>query len=74
MGTDAVMTGDHTRPDSETADEEEAEASRAHEADREPTEDEERAAERNTLDPAVAEHYKEATERGAAVKGEGEVS
>jgi hypothetical protein len=42
-------------------------------ADRPPTEDEERAAEQNTLDPEVAEAYEEAAERGANIEGEGEI-
>jgi hypothetical protein len=42
-------------------------------ADRPPTEDEERAAEENDLDPHVAESYKEANERGANIEGEGEI-
>jgi hypothetical protein len=65
---------DHTRPDDATADAEKIEGSAAHRADRPPTKDEEEAAERNEVDPSVAEHYKEAAETGAEVKGEGEVS
>jgi hypothetical protein len=42
-------------------------------ADRPPTEDEERAAEGNELDPDVARAYQEANERGADVKGEGQI-
>lgn len=42
-------------------------------ADRPPTPDEERAAETQKLDPKVAQAYKEAAERGAAVSGEGEI-
>jgi hypothetical protein len=39
----------------------------------EPTPEEERAAERNELDPEVARNNKEAIERGANVKGEGQI-
>jgi hypothetical protein len=42
-------------------------------ADRPPTEDEERAAEEITLDPDVAESYEEAARRGADLEGEGEI-
>lgn len=42
-------------------------------ADREPTPDEERLAEANELDPDVADAYEEANERGANVKGEGQI-
>lgn len=42
-------------------------------ADRPPTEEEEEAAEQNTLDPHVAESYEEMAERGANLEGEGEI-
>jgi hypothetical protein len=42
-------------------------------ADRPPTQDEERAAETQKLDPKVAEAYEKAAERGANVKGEGQI-
>lgn len=43
-------------------------------ADRAPTEDEERAAERAApVDPEVAETYEDQMERGAAIEGEGAV-
>ena len=38
-----------------------------------PTPEEEAAAEQNTVDPAVAQAEKEATERGANLKGEGQL-
>ncbi|HVM09363.1 MAG TPA: hypothetical protein VM345_12925 [Acidimicrobiales bacterium] len=38
-----------------------------------PTPDEERAAEQNSVDPAVAAAEKEATERGARQQGEGRI-
>ena len=60
-----------TSPETVAADEADAQA--AHEADRMPSPEEEAAAERNELDPAVAEAYQDAIERGAAVKGEGEI-
>ncbi|HUS61300.1 MAG TPA: hypothetical protein VMY34_03825 [Acidimicrobiales bacterium] len=44
-----------------------------HDADRPPTPDEETAAP-TEVDPAVAEDYREATERGAKVRGEGQIS
>ena len=52
-------------------DEEDARAS--HGADRMPTPDEERRADELELDPDVAESYDEAIERGANVKGEGQI-
>jgi hypothetical protein len=64
---------DPTRPTRETRDEEQADAQRSAGADREPTEDEEAAAERHELDPDVAEHEREMAERGARQKGEGRV-
>ena len=45
-----------------------------HEPDREPTSDEAAAAEALELDPEVAEHEKEMTERGAKQKGEGRIT
>ena len=38
-----------------------------------PTPDEEQAAERHRVDPEVARHNREATERGANVRGEGQI-
>jgi hypothetical protein len=52
---------------------EDHEARVAHGADRMPTSDEERAADRNRLDPEVAEHYKDAARTGAHIEGEGAV-
>ena len=62
---------DATSPETVAADEADAQA--AHRADRMPTPEEEAAAERTELDPAVAEAYEDAIERGANVKGEGEI-
>ena len=42
-------------------------------ADRMPTPEEERLAEKNKLDPEVAKHEKEMAERGVAQKGEGKI-
>ena len=53
--------------------EEAREATAAHTADRAPTPDEEAAAERNTLEPGVAEHEREMGKIGAEVRGEGEI-
>jgi hypothetical protein len=49
------------------------EATETARADRMPTEDEERVAEQQDLDPSVAESYKKAAETGANVKGEGQI-
>jgi hypothetical protein len=49
-------------------------AAAAHDADRPPTPEEERIADEQELDPEVAEAYEEANERGAHVKGEGEIA
>ena len=57
----------------ETHDADEADARTAHRADRPPTPEEAAAAERNQLDPDVAEAYEEAAERGANVRGEGQI-
>jgi hypothetical protein len=57
----------------ETVDADEHDARATHVADRMPTPEEEAAAERNQLDPEVAKAYEEAAERGANVKGEGEI-
>ncbi len=57
----------------ETVEADETDAHAEHAADRMPTADEEKAAEGTTLDPGVAEAYEESMERGANVKGEGEI-
>jgi hypothetical protein len=44
-----------------------------HDADRAPTEGEERAAETLEVDPEVAASYEEMAERGAHQKGEGRI-
>ncbi len=69
----------HTEPDEATQRAERYDAERDHGADRQPTAEEDAAADRelSTLDEAerreVAEHYKEMTETGANIKGEGEI-
>ncbi|HEY7105679.1 MAG TPA: hypothetical protein VH986_04715 [Acidimicrobiia bacterium] len=62
-----------TRPSRETREEERREADTTAQADRAPTEDEERAAEQNELDPDVTEHEREMADRGAKQEGEGRV-
>lgn len=57
----------------ETRDADESDARATHRADRPPTPEEAAAAERNQLDPDVAEAYEEAAERGAHVQGEGQI-
>ena len=62
---------DHTTPSDATRAEEARQAGKSHDAGREPTPEEEAAAERNTVDPATREGYEEMLERGAHQKGEG---
>ena len=69
---------DHTEPDKATAEDELAESSKEHVADRAPTEDEERSAdesrERYRDDASsVAEHERSMGEKGASEKGEGRI-
>ena len=64
-----------TRPNEETREAERREAEKRAGADREPTEDEARAAEaQGDLDGSVAEHEEEMMERGANQKGEGRIA
>lgn len=67
------MSPEEIRPQAATEEAEEQDAHVAHIADRMPTPDEEAAAERSELAPSVAESHKEAIERGAEIKGEGEI-
>lgn len=65
-------------PDAETIAAEHHEATRGHQADRPPTEDEEERAERAAQEAKgsaadVAEHYEEMSRIGAHVKGEGRI-
>ncbi len=70
---------DRTDPDKATHQAEQSDADSRHEADREATDREERAAEdalsKETIDQRedVAQHEKEMMEIGATVKGEGEI-
>ncbi len=64
---------DRTKPSAETRAAEREETAARHESDRQPTPEEERAAEVLELDPEVAEHEKEMAERGAHQKGEGRI-
>jgi hypothetical protein len=72
------MTGatadDRDGVDPSTIEAEEAEARRAHTADRPPTEAEAERADDQPADPSVAEHFEEMNRIGADVKGEGEIS
>jgi len=59
-------------PETREADRRDARAE--HDADREPTADEEKAApDHDDLDPKVSESYREANERGANTRGEGRI-
>ena len=64
----------NTFPDGGTVQADRRDAAADHRADRMPTPDEERRADEQPLDPEVAEAYEEALERGANVKGEGEIA
>jgi hypothetical protein len=69
-----MITVPETTPDDETTAEDERDARAAHTADRSPTPDEEKAADANPpVSSETAEAYEEAIERGAAVKGEGQI-
>lgn len=65
---------DHTKPSPETRAADRAALDVDHDAGQEPTPDEARAAETNTVSQDVKESYQEATERGANQKGEGRIS
>ena len=62
-----------TRPSERTRDAERRDARTPAHADREPTAEEAELAEREELDPSVAENYEDMLERGANQKGEGRV-
>jgi hypothetical protein len=64
---------DRTKPTAETRAAEREEMTARHESDRQPTPDEEGAAETLELDPEVARNEKEMAERGAHQKGEGRI-
>jgi hypothetical protein len=70
--------GDKTEPDEATLEAERAEAAQAHSADRQPTTEEESAAEKSRKEFAgdsedVAAHYEEMNDIGSHVKGEGTI-
>lgn len=64
-----------TAPAASTTEQEERDFRAGHHADRMPTPEEEAAAEAHgPLDPEITAQAREAAERGANVKGEGEIS
>lgn len=65
---------DLTRVSDETRAAERKEATMPADAGPMPTTEESEAAEKNTVDPEVAKHEKEAAERGANAKGEGRIA
>ena len=70
--------GDQTEPDEATLEAERVDATQAHAADRQPTAEEESAAERASKEFAedsedVAAHYEEMSDIGAHVEGEGKI-
>lgn len=67
------MDDDQERVSEATKQAERAEMDAEHEADREPTAEEEEKAESRDVDPEVAEHAEEMYKTGAQVKGEGEL-
>jgi hypothetical protein len=68
------MTPPDTTPDDQTLAEDERDAKASHQADRAPTAEEEREADANPpVSEESAEAYAEAIERGADVKGEGQI-
>ena len=68
-----MSDGTPTRPSNETRSTEREDAQRQASPDREPTPEEEQAAERLEVDPKVAKNYEEAAERGANQQGEGRI-
>jgi hypothetical protein len=70
------VADDQAQVSRQTEEAEQAEARAAHRADRGPTPEEEAAAEeaaRDGVPPDVAAHEREMTERGANIKGEGQI-
>ena len=64
----------NSRPSDATHEEEQREAQAEHAPDRPPTDEEQDSAPgREDLGEGVAEHYEEMAEKGANVKGEGEL-
>lgn len=66
------MTEPETIPSDETLEADRQDAAASHDADRPASPDEEADAPRQ-VDPDVAEAYEDAIERGAAIKGEGQI-
>jgi len=64
---------EHTKPDPQTREADRAAVDAPHEAGPEPTAEEDRAAAKGDFSPDTAEHYEEATERGANQQGEGRI-
>lgn len=79
MGRDRTADNNETPGDElarlsdQTRQEERREATTSASAGRGPTPEEAEAAERNDVDPEVARNNKEAVERGATVRGEGQL-
>jgi len=72
--SDTTPDGSDDRLTDATREAEAEEARAPHQADREPTEDEEESAEGLRSDPDVAQHEKEMGQIGAEVRGEGQIS
>jgi hypothetical protein len=68
-----LVMSDETRSNKQTVEADERDAVAPHGADRAPTPEEEAKAEEFDLDPRAAKAYEEAIERGAKVKGEGQI-
>lgn len=68
-----MSDGTPTRPSNETRSAEREDAQQQASPDREPTPEEEQAAEGHKVDPKVAKTYEEAAERGANQQGEGRI-
>jgi hypothetical protein len=73
MTKDATPGDELTRVSDATRQAEKREATKPADAGPMPTREEAEAAERNTVDPDVAQAEHEATARGAQVKGEGRI-
>ncbi len=65
---------EQTKPNAQTSEADRRDAFAEHGANEEPTPEEERLAEQNTVSEGVAETYQEATERGANLEGEGRIT
>lgn len=67
------MESRETKTDEKTLQVDEEDARAEHRSDREPTPEEAAMADKHPLDPEAKRAYEEAIERGANVKGEGEI-